>query len=290
MWRRSKAPWSSSSASEAARGAGCASGSGAPGARLVGSGFLVGVSIEEFLHVGGVVGLHAEHPGGERVGVDLLGRIAQRGVGGDHLARERRIDVGGGLHRLHHAHGLAGLHLAANRGRLHEHDVAELLLRVVGDADRHGAVALAAHPFVGLGVAQVGGKFHGASFMLSTRDLPRRTKTGFTTRAARDLSRTCTCTVAPGATPRGRRASAMERASVGENVPLVISPAAPSATTFWWPRSTPPGSSSTRPRNSWRWPRASSAARPTKSRPSARSTVQARPASNGETRSSMSWP
>ena len=43
----------------------------------------------------------------------------------------------------------------------------------------------------------------------------------------------------------GTRAKAMERSSVGENVPLVISPSpTPRTSTFWWLRSTPRSSSS----------------------------------------------
>jgi len=69
-----------------------------------------------------------------------------------------------------------------------------------------------------------------------------RTNGGFTTFAASDLSRTRTFTSAPGAVPRGSRASAIDRASVGEKVPLVISPSLPPASAFWWARRTPPDS------------------------------------------------
>ena len=57
-----------------------------------------------------------------------------------------------------------------------------------------------------------------------TRTTPL-TNGGFTTRARRRLSRTSTSTTSPAATPAGTRASAIERAIVGLNVPLVTRPA-----------------------------------------------------------------
>src|SRR5215472_2218603 len=111
MWRRWKAPWSSSSASGmGADRASDVSGMEGSGVPLLRGGFLVGVCIEQLVHVGGDVGLDAEHPGGERIGVHLLRRIDERGVGGRDDARHRRVDVGGGLHRLDHADRLARLH------------------------------------------------------------------------------------------------------------------------------------------------------------------------------------
>ena len=71
-----------------------------------------------------------------------------------HLAGQRRIDVGGGLDAFHHGAGLAGGDLALQFRQFDEHQVAELLLRVVGDADG-GDVAVQPHPFVFLGVAFV---------------------------------------------------------------------------------------------------------------------------------------
>src|SRR5262249_51231673 len=158
----------------------------------------------------------------------------------DDLARHRRVDVGSGLHRFDDAHRFARVHLASHRGRLDENDVAQLFLRVVGDADGERGVAFAADPLVRFGVAQLLRGLHALVSWISTRIFPLRTNGSFTTRAASCLSRTWTWTVEPGATPRGRRARAMERESVGENVPLVISPSPAAVATFWCARSTPP--------------------------------------------------
>src|SRR5438045_1648910 len=64
-----------------------------------------------------------------------------------------------------------------------------------------------------------------ASTFQPISDLPKRTNGGLTTRAARSLPRMSTCTASTP--PAGMRASAIERSSVGENVPLVISPSPP---------------------------------------------------------------
>ena len=67
------------------------------------------------------------------------------GVGRDDLAGDRRVDVEGGLDRLHDAARLALLDLAPDLRRLDEDHVGDLLLSVIGDAD--GAVG--AQPLVG---------------------------------------------------------------------------------------------------------------------------------------------
>ena len=81
------------------------------------------------------VGIHQRGLGGERL-VDL-----------EHFARDRRVDVGGGLDRFDHGGGFRLLQAAADLGQFDEHDVAELRLRVIGDADG-GDIALDAEPFV----------------------------------------------------------------------------------------------------------------------------------------------
>src|SRR5438045_6786895 len=65
-----------------------------------------------------------------------------------------------------------------------------------------------------------------------TNTTPFRTNGGLTTLALSFLSRTSTATVSPGTTPAGTRASAIDFPSVGENVPLVISPSPFAVTTF----------------------------------------------------------
>ncbi len=77
--------------------------------------------------------LHLEEPAFARgLDVDVARRVGQGGIALDHLAGRRRVDVGGGLHRLDHRDGLALGDLAAGRRHVDEHDVAELLLRILG--------------------------------------------------------------------------------------------------------------------------------------------------------------
>ena len=234
-----------------------------------------------------------------------LGRARQRVVDGDDLAGDRRVDVGGGLHRFDDGAGLARRQLAADRGQLDEDEVAQRCLRVVGDADRSRCRRLRCAPIrATVGVPQIGGNVHAAPpvvdvrwrmrWVRSSRPAPCRcARTAASRRARRArLSRTTTCTVSPGATPRGQRARARSTgSSVGLNVPLVISPSpcvgvhglvrAQHAALVEQQRARRAAA----PADARR-----SAALPTKSRGLARSTVQARPDSSGDTVSSMSWP
>src|SRR5206468_327768 len=57
---------------------------------------------------------------------------------------------------------------SADFGGLHIRDIAERILRVVGDSDRDHAVGFGACPFVGLGVAEIGGDVAHELFFNST--------------------------------------------------------------------------------------------------------------------------
>src|SRR5689334_7667842 len=165
MWRRSNAPWSSSWASAACGNLGVWV-SGMAASWLFGRDLLVGGGVQQLVEVRGARGLDAEHPRGEGILVHLLRRGREVGVGGDDLAGDRGVDVARGLHRLDDADRLALGDLAAGLRRLDEHHVAQLLLRVIGDADAHGAVRFAAHPLVAFGVAEVLRQFHGVALFL----------------------------------------------------------------------------------------------------------------------------
>src|SRR5882762_1773586 len=167
------------------------------------------------------------------VRVDGFRLVFELGIPRDHLAGERRIDVRRRLDRLDHRARLARLHGTPGLGHLDEHQVPERVLGVIGNADLHRTVGEGPHPFVGAGVLKIGGNgAHDGPFDQLTSDLPKRTNGSFTTRAFRSLPRTSTCTAAP--VPAGIRANAMERSSVGENVPLVISPSPPPGMNTLW--------------------------------------------------------
>ena len=70
--------------------------------------------------------------------VDRFGVVLEGGVHLDDFAAHRREQLGHRLDRLDRAERLAGRDRAADVRQLHEDDVAELLLRVVGDADLGG--------------------------------------------------------------------------------------------------------------------------------------------------------
>src|SRR6202011_910514 len=77
-------------------------------------------------------------------------------LAGLRLPGVRTIDIRGCLHRLHHRAGLAGCEDAALLRHLRKHQISELMLRVVSDADLDRTVGEVAHPLVALGVAQIG--------------------------------------------------------------------------------------------------------------------------------------
>ena len=107
---------------------------------------------------GAPVGLEPHDPArAVRLGVDQLGLAAERRIAFDDGARDRRVHVGGGLHRFDHGERVAGLERLAGFRHFDEHQVAERALRVVGDADFDVAVGERANPFVRLGVFQIGG-------------------------------------------------------------------------------------------------------------------------------------
>ena len=73
-----------------------------------------------------------------------------------HLTAHRTVQLGHGLHGLDRPEDLTSLQCAADSGKLQVDDIAELLLRVVGDADPRVASG-GAHPFVILRVFKSGG-------------------------------------------------------------------------------------------------------------------------------------
>ena len=72
------------------------------------------------------------------------------------FARNRRVHVGRGFHRLNHTGLFLSGKVRADFGQLDEHDVAQQLLRVVGNADGNRTVVFKAQPFVAGNVFQFG--------------------------------------------------------------------------------------------------------------------------------------
>ena len=103
---------------------------------------------------------HTEPALAIRVVVDPLGGVSQVGVHVDDDAADGRVDVGHRLGGLDLAERLAGLHRGTSGRHLDVHDVAERVLRVVGDADA-GARTLDLDPFVVGRVAEVLRHVHG---------------------------------------------------------------------------------------------------------------------------------
>ena len=92
------------------------------------------------------------------VAVDQAGIFDDRLVDFGNLAGHRGVDVARRLGAFDRGAGFAFGDLAGRLGQLDEDDVAERLLRVVGDADRECAVIFQADPFM---VAGVTGFSHG---------------------------------------------------------------------------------------------------------------------------------
>src|SRR5918998_3909280 len=119
---------------------------------------LVGGRVEQVVrNAGRVVGQpDLEHPARlVRAGVDQLGVGVEGIVDGRDGAGDGRVDVRDRLRGLDLAHSRTGRDLLADGGQLHEDDVAELGLGVVGDTDPDHPVPQVAHPLMGFGVTEV---------------------------------------------------------------------------------------------------------------------------------------
>src|SRR6185312_2830209 len=89
------------------------------------------------------------------VAVDQLRRVGDRAVDRDDLAVDRREQLGDALGRLDLAEDVARAHLPADLGQVDEHDVPELVLRVLGDAHPDERLLAGGDPLVFLGVAKL---------------------------------------------------------------------------------------------------------------------------------------
>src|SRR3984885_9529286 len=114
--------------------------------------FLVGGLIHQAAEFAAIRNLQLEEPGlVGGVGIDQRRLAREFGVDLQYLARNRRIDVGGGLDRFHDGGGFCLLQGAADLRQFDEYDVAELGLRVIRHPDGSD-IAFDAEPFVVGGV------------------------------------------------------------------------------------------------------------------------------------------
>ena len=95
-----------------------------------------------------------------RSGIDLVRLRLQRLVHLGHRAAHRRIQIAHRLHALHRTERRVALHLIANLGRIDVDNIAQRILRVVGNSNCPDA-AIDPDPFVFLGVAIIRGISHG---------------------------------------------------------------------------------------------------------------------------------
>src|SRR5690349_20916714 len=137
--------------------------------------FGVGVSVEQLIEFTTIADAHGEDPAlAEGILVDGLGLVVEQFVDLDDLAGNRRIDVRGGLHRLDHRHAGAGLYARADLRQLHVDQVAELALRMVGDAHADDAVVFDAGPLVGFEELQIAGNLAHGRVQSFVRGMERR--------------------------------------------------------------------------------------------------------------------
>src|SRR6185312_16552627 len=105
-------------------------------------------------------GLQPVQPVAVGVGVDLFGRGDGCLVDRQYDTRHGRVHIGGRLDRLDDRAGFSGLERSADLRQLDEDEVAQRLLRVIGDAGGDRTVRFAADPFVACGVFELGGYVH----------------------------------------------------------------------------------------------------------------------------------
>ncbi|EOC55226.1 hypothetical protein NM271_2147 [Neisseria meningitidis NM271] len=91
-----------------------------------------------------------------RIAVGSFRSTWQIFVDGNDFACNRCVHVGRGFYRLNHTGLLFSGKVRADFGQLDEHDVAQQLLRVVGNADGNRTVFFKAQPFMAGNVFQFG--------------------------------------------------------------------------------------------------------------------------------------
>ena len=183
---------------------------------------------QQLLDLPSVARLESKKPSGVRILVDVLPVVHERVIGRDHFARDRGVDVAGRLDGLDNRCSVACRKHSADFWKLDEHDIAQLILREVGDTDAHRAIRLGAHPLVRLRIAQIAGNLHDAFSWVEPsspiKRRPRRTKGYRTTFAAARRPRSSTSTDSSVRMSFGTRASAIEHRKVGAYDPLVVVP------------------------------------------------------------------
>ena len=107
----------------------------------------VGGGVEQLFQFGGIGEFHLDDPRAVRVRVDLVGFVFQLLIDRGHLAADGRIEIADGLHAFHRAECGIGGYRVTHLGRVDVDDVAQRVLRVVGDADA-ADVAFDRDPFV----------------------------------------------------------------------------------------------------------------------------------------------
>lgn len=99
-------------------------------------GILVGISVQQSVHLRGVVDLNLGNPGlALRIFVDGLGLVVQKRVTLQYLAGNGGEDVRGGLDRLYGSDGLTCAEFDVRGGELDEDDITEGLGGVFGDSN-----------------------------------------------------------------------------------------------------------------------------------------------------------
>src|SRR4051812_28898510 len=121
----------------------------------------VGRGIEEAADVGSVGDLDLADPAlTEGIVVQQLGRVIEGVVDRHHRAPDRGVDVRNRLGALDLAERGAARDRVAERRQLHEHDVTERVLGIVGEPNAHLGAVPSADPLVVGRVAQLLGHVH----------------------------------------------------------------------------------------------------------------------------------
>src|SRR5258708_8032186 len=129
---------------------------------LFGDERLVRGGVHQTGNLGGIGELNFDQPrGAVRIGVNEFWRGRQRGIRFDHVSRHGSENFADRLNGFDGAEKFSGGYLFANRGKLDKNNIAEFVLRVIGDSDRAG---FAGHfdPLVVFGVTIVAWIHHGS--------------------------------------------------------------------------------------------------------------------------------